>query len=195
MTPLISVLIPTVGDREDLLQECASAYRDEHRDEVEILTIEGHTWGAGCNALAEFAQGDYWLFACDDTKPQPDWFVRAASLVDRGLTPASRYFQRDGSPLHASDLTPHGAPVAWCRSFLLTPARYAEVGPLIDATWYSDVDYSERLRAHGYEIVGCDGFSFTHLHGERGWLTPEVAVAEEAAYLASHERIERGEKW
>lgn len=170
---MISVLIPTTGRRLDLLVQVEQAFYAQHGAAVEVLTVAGLTWGAGLNQLARRAEGDYWSCCCDDTVPVPGWFDAARPLVDAGLTPASRYLHPDGSPLHPVDAQAHGTPVSWCRSFLLTPEIFAEVGEFLDCTWYADIDYSERLEASGRRIVACDGYAFTHLAGERDWLTRE----------------------
>jgi GT2 family glycosyltransferase len=192
---ILSVLIPTTGRRPELLERCLEAYTDRHGVPPgiapvvpEVAVIDGYTWGEGLNQLAKRASGDYWLCICDDTLPWPGWFEAAKAKVDAGFTPASRYFQPTGEPLHPSDMIPDGEIVPWCRSFLLTPEIYDEVGPFIDTTWYADTDYSERLRASGREIVGCDGFCFTHLNGERDWLTAEEQARELLEYQKSHER-------
>jgi GT2 family glycosyltransferase len=75
----------------------------------------------------------------------------------------------------------------WSRGYLLTPAIYEKVGPFIDASWYVDFDYSERLIAAGIPIVACDGYSFTHLDGERDWHTAVVDDQERRLWEASRE--------
>jgi len=184
----LSVLIPTVGDREDMLAQTEAGFRATVPG-CEILIVYGYTWGEGLNQLVGVAQGDYWYTSCDDTVPLPGWFEKARSFTDDHLTPCPRYLNPDGSPLKPGwDDMPHGEPVDWARAYLLTPAIYNEVGPFIDATWYCDIDYSERLVRAGYPILACDGFAFTHLGGERSWRTNEVDVREEAAYRESHRR-------
>ena len=185
--PELSVLIPTVGGRDSLLVQVQEAIRREHPT-AELLVIRGHSWGMGLNLLAAVAQGEYWSCCCDDTIPQPGWFEAGRAMLDSGSEPASRYFNVDGTPLHAVDEMPHGERLPWCRSFLLTPHIYSEVGPFIDATWYSDWDYSERLIAAGYPILACDGFSFTHLDGDRAWNTPAEDARQRSEYEASHQR-------
>lgn len=181
----LSILIPTTGRRESLLWRVTCAHHIETPG-AEILTVQGKTWGAGLNELAQQAAGSYWLTICDDTLPHPGWFDAARTLVDQGLTPATRYFTVDGQPLRpGTDDAPHMTPIPWCRSFLLTPALFAEVGPFIDTTWYADIDYSERLTAASHPIFACDGFTFTHLDGERDWQTDEEDARERAEYAAS----------
>lgn len=154
----------------------------------EVLTIRGFSWGEGLNRLAKKATGKYWSCCCDDTIPLDGWFEAGRARLDEGAEPASRYFTMEGTPVHPIDEAPDGLAIGWCRSFLLTPALYAQIGPFIDATWYSDWDYSERLVAAGWPIVATDGFSFMHLDGKRGWLTPEEDARQKLEYEASHRR-------
>lgn len=183
----LSVFIPTIGTRPLMLARVKEAIYAEHPD-AQIFVVENSSWGKGLNFAAELATGRYWSCCCDDTVPQPGWFEAGRAMLDTGVEPASRYFNVDGSPVHPVDLMPHGEPVGWCRSFLLTPEMYREVGPFIDATWYSDWDYSERLVAAGYPILACDGFAFTHLDGSREWNTPAEDARQRAEYEASHRR-------
>lgn len=183
----LSVLIPTLGDRDGMLFQVTAAIRAEHPD-AEILVLEGHSWGEGLNRLIARAGGEYLSCCCDDTVPQEGWFEAGQAMLDSGAEPASRYFTRDGGPLHPVDLMPHGEPVGWCRSFLLTREVYERVGPFIDATWYADWDYSERLVAAGIPVLACDGFAFTHLDGPREWLTAAEDRRQRAEYEASHRR-------
>jgi len=183
----LSVLIPTTGRRPKLLAQVFEALHETVPD-AQVLVLEGVTWGEGLNRLAERATGAYWSCCCDDTVPLPGWFEAGRTMLDEGYEPCSRYLNPDGSPLRpGTDDMAHGSPVAWARSFLLTPAIFAQVGPFLDATWYADIEYSERLHAAGWHILACDGFSFTHLDGERDWQTPEENAREQALYDASRE--------
>ena len=184
----LSILIPTIPGREELLRIVSATHVAQHPD-CEILTTSVYSWGEGLNQLARRAKGDYWLTACDDILPHAGWFHAARQAVDLGFTPATRYWHKDGSPLRAgTDDAAHGDRVDWCRSFLLTEEIYSDVGPFIDATWYADVDYSERIRETGREIVACDGFSFTHLDGPRDWNTEMEDRRQWALYQASQDR-------
>ena len=185
----LSVLIPTVGGRERMLQQVTDmVYGQFPFGSVEVRTIEGHSWGEGLNRLIAAAKGRYLSCCCDDTVPQQGWFDAGRAMLDRGVEPASRYFTVDGDPLHPVDEMPHGEQVGWCRSFLLTREMFETVGPFIDATWYADWDYSERLVAAGWPIRACDGFAFTHLDGSREWLTSAEDARQRAEYQASHVR-------
>jgi len=186
----LSALIPTTGRRPALLAQVLHALHEQFRpDELQVLMVSGLSWGAGLNELAKHATGEYWACMCDDTVPHPGWLEAGVSMLAGNVQPSSRYLHPDGSPLRpGTDDAPHGSNVAWCRSFLLTRYLYGQVGPFIDATWYADIDYSERLIRYGMPILACDGYSFTHLDGDRDWLTGEEAARQLFEYEESHRR-------
>lgn len=184
----LSVLIPTVGTRPEMLRQVIDAVYDTVPD-VEVLLETGVSWGEGLNRMVARASGRYLSCCCDDTVPLPGWFEAGRAMLDQGVMPASRYLHPDSEPLRRGwDDAPHGTRVDWCRSFLLTPGLYFKVGAFIDATWYADIDYSERLVKAGWPIHACDGFAFTHLGGIRDWHTPERDLYEQEQYVTSHRR-------
>lgn len=179
-----SVLIPTVGDRDTMLAQVIAAYSAEGHD---VRVIYGHTWGGGCNALAETETADYMLFACDDKLPRLGWFDHAKAMLDSGAVPQSRNLTYSGFPLHElyDDALGAGEYSDWTRDFFLTPAIWRQVGPLLDTTWYTDIEYSARLNAAGWALRVCDGFTFTHLDGPREWRTQAVDARERQIYEAA----------
>lgn len=184
----VAVLIPTVGGRDSLLERVE---REFYRlGAGRVLIKWGCSWGEGCNQLARIA-GDryrYLLLACDDTLPHEGWFEAARPVVDADRTPVSRYLTPDGGPLRpGTDDAPAGTALPWSRSFLITPAIFAEVGPLIDTTWYADFNYSERLAEAGRPLLAVDGFTFTHLESSRDWLTPAEDNRQRQVYEAATE--------
>lgn len=170
-----------------MLREVITAYGTRSSPaEVEVLTIEEHTWGGGLNELSRRAQGAYWFCAADDAVPQGGWFQAGLEALEAGVIPAARFHNQNGTPTHAQiDAAPHGHPVGWTRLFLLTPEIYAQVGAFLDASWYLDFDYSERLIAAGYPIDATDGFSFVHLDGDRDWLDEETDRRDHEIWQAS----------
>ncbi len=166
----VSVLIPTVAGREQVLEETTAGYQ-ETAPGCEILITTGRSWGAGLNELAELATNELLLFAPDDALPGPGWLEAGVEMLERGVIPIARYLNRDGSPLGEQDGAAHGAPFAWTRLFLIPREIFRELGPMIDATWWADVEYSERIVDSGRPMQICGPFAFTHLDGDRSlWL-------------------------
>lgn len=150
------------------------AFDRECSETISVTCFEafGFTWGGGCNWLFDhYASGfDYVLFGCDDAVPRPGCVEAAVRYhFTTGHIPGCRFYQ-DGEPMDTSyDARPHGEETPWTRLFLLTSAIYRRVGPLLDLTWYTDIDYCQRLNEHGYMISMCDGFEFDHLDPPRTW--------------------------
>jgi hypothetical protein len=65
------------------------------------------------------------------------------------------------------DLLEHGGSYPWSRCFMLPTETVLQLGPMIDATWYADIEYSERLTAAGWRIEARNGYWFTHLEAPR----------------------------
>ncbi|MDE2233870.1 MAG: hypothetical protein KGJ90_07255 [Patescibacteria group bacterium] len=168
-----------------MLAQTVQAWQEQLHRPVRVLTVEGATWGGGCNQAADLVIGevDYLVFAGDDCPPRPGALKAAVDhWLLTGTVPGCR-FRENGSWLNPpyDGLAP-GTETAWTRLFLLTPDVYREVGPLLDISWYADLEYGQRLSSKGYRITICDGFDFDHLHGERTWLSPEVNDAQRDAY-------------
>ena len=184
----VAVCIPTVPERADMCERTIAAYlAQSDGDElfVEVGTISGHTWGGGCNELAGHTifASDYLLFGCDDAVPHPGAVAAAVRFhVETGDLPGCRFLEA-GVPLDPSyDARPHGQETPWCRLFLLPPAVYQQVGPLLDLTWYTDIHYCQRLNEHGYRIRMCDGFTFDHLDPPRTWAVNGEVERQHAVY-------------
>ena len=173
----LSVLIPTTGRRPEILSRVARRWEWCARDEgytVEILTTNLYSWGEGCNYLMTRAKGEHVALVPDDVFPCEKLYTRAKyALADR-VMPLGRYFHENGQPLNeAIDHLDDSKPYPWSRCFLLPFDTAKLLGPMIDATWYADIQYSERLIDAGWKIEARRDYWFTHLEAPRDWLTPE----------------------
>lgn len=73
----VSVIVPTINTRPDLLDACTDSIRRTLTSDDELLVMEGGTFATNCNAGAERALGDYLVFVNDDCKvDQDDWLDR-----------------------------------------------------------------------------------------------------------------------
>lgn len=182
-----TIIIPTVGGREEMLHRVIDAFAVQGFED--IVTVQGLSWGAGINRAIEdgVCTGRRWLTCCDDTVPDPGWHVNAFAMFDAGVTPVVRYYGEDGLPnVPGVDDVNHGRDMSWTRFFLLDQQIYDLCGPLLDTTWWADVDYSEKMLKAGRPLRACDGFRFTHLNAPRDWLTPEREQLERGRYEQSH---------
>lgn len=166
----LSVLIPTLSGREGELFQTVAGYRATVPD-AEILTVSDLSWGAGLNLLAARSSGDLLLLAPDDAVPSPGWFEAAYGFLTRGIAPGARYLRPDGSGEVDKDEFPDGTPCTWTRLFLLQRSLFERLGPMIDTTWWADIEYSERIVDSGIPMQTCWGFSFSHIDGDRSWNT------------------------
>jgi glycosyltransferase involved in cell wall biosynthesis len=87
--PSISVIIPTVSGREELLAACIEAYKATTPG-VQIIVVRnqkacGIAWQKG----AKRAKGDYLHFTADDLVPMPGWWEPAVEAADRGDLPGA----------------------------------------------------------------------------------------------------------
>lgn len=72
--PTVSVIVPTIHARPDLLQTCLDSVAATLQPGDELLVVEGGTFAENCNAGAADATGAILLFLNDDTKvDQDDW--------------------------------------------------------------------------------------------------------------------------
>lgn len=191
----VAVCIPSLPERTVMCADTMTTYLAQTTEDLQVSVeaIRGHTqWGEGCNQLANSGHrlsldpDDYLLFTCDDAVPRPGALAAAvAHHRATGQIPGCRFYQH-GEPMDPSyDAAPHGQVSPWTRIFLLTRATYAQVGPLLDITWYSDIDYCQRLNEHGYTITMCDGFSFDHLDAPRSWAANGEVQRQHAVYHAA----------
>lgn len=187
----VSVLIPTMGRRADLLKHVTERYLETipHENEI-IVNDDDATIGAKTNALAKLATGDVWMFGVDDALPHPGWFEAGLEVLRAGQVPAARFLTPGGSPDGPADTLASGVVVKHTRLLFTFPDLWHRVGECIDANWRTDVDHSERIIEAGVQIVACQGFAFTHLNGARDWQTAQGKMRDKAAYRAS--RVRRG---
>jgi hypothetical protein len=177
----LSVLIPTTGRRPEILAATCERWEANSKAEgftMEILTTQLtqlYTWGEGCNQLLTRAKGEYVALVPDDVLPcEEGLFATALKAFDENVMPLGIYFHENGEPLHPNiDLLTHGQEHGWSRCFLLPQDLVQQLGPMIDATWYADVEYSERLLHRGWKIEARDNYWYTHLEAPRDWLTDE----------------------
>lgn len=72
--PAVSIIIPTINARPDLLSMCVASVEPTLTDTDELLVVDGGTFAENCNRGASEANGDILIFLNDDCKvDQDDW--------------------------------------------------------------------------------------------------------------------------
>ena len=183
---LVRVQVPFLPERRDLLERTCAAFHDQEGVDVEVITLTGMSWGRAHNSMLASVHDDvvdYVLLGSDDAVPRPG-AVRAAVdfHVETGDLPGCRFLEND-LPLDPSyDAKPHGEETNWCRLFCAPPSVYREIGRFLDLTWYTDIDYCQRLREHAYRIRMVDGFTFDHLDAPRTWASDGEVERQHRVY-------------
>ena len=174
----ISVVIPTIHGRDDLLEQTLDAIEATAGCEVEFIVPRGHaTCGEGWNAGAARASGDFLMLAADDMIPHEGWAHAAVTAARRGVYPAPLIVNPDGSTLCCGTLgsgllltgdARDGLPVCNSPVPFMRTHLWAEIGPSIPAHCYSDDYLAYRARLAGLSVEVRRAFKFTHLDGQPG---------------------------
>lgn len=198
----ISVVVPTIDGRENLLAATKAAYT-AHSDGVELEWIEvrnrptcGEAWNAGANA----ATGDYLHLSADDIEPHDGWVDAAIRAAEHNLWPAPHLLRPDGST-EACGSMGGGMLLADCPDW--TPCLTSPFPFMDRAKWTADAClpihyYADDWLAHvarvsGMPCVVAKGYRFTHLEGTVG--RPRVAaraMQDRGVYLGAVTAIPEG---
>lgn len=175
---MISVILPTIAGREQLLEQTIAAYEETTDAELELVIVRGHpTCGEAWNAGAELATGDQLLLGADDLPPHHGWDQAALAAAAVGVYPAPWIVNTDGSTLCCGTLgsgllltrdARDGLPVSNSPIPFLARDRWPDVGPAIPVHCYSDDYLAYRARLAGLAVEVRRGYRFTHLDGQPG---------------------------
>jgi GT2 family glycosyltransferase len=178
MTRQVSVIIPTIEGREDVLGKVIEAYR-RYTPDLELIVIRNHeSIGQAWNIGSAQATGRYLHFTTDDTEPVSGWFEAAQAVTARNLLPAARVIMLDGSlescgsmgdgatfENECDDFTP-------CRNVQLmfcTRQQFEAIGEFAPKMhYYVDDDWTWRALVKGFMAVTCKGYTFIHHRSQVG---------------------------
>jgi glycosyltransferase involved in cell wall biosynthesis len=173
---VISVVIPTIHGREDLLATTLEAFKPF---DVELIVVRNEdTCGKAWNAGAEQATGDYLMLGADDLIPENgEWSQIATSAADAGVYPAPWIVKPDGSTLCAGTLgqglylSPtrdgihaYNSPIPFMRR-----ETWDEIGPSLPIHYHADdfLAYKANFWAD-LKVQVLLGYKFIHLDGQVG---------------------------
>jgi hypothetical protein len=196
MKPTISIVIPTVPGREQLLDLATDAFRDVAEGfEIEFLIVRNQqTCGEGWNQGAEQATGDYLLLGGDDLIPEQGALSAAVDAAERGIYPAPWIIRPDGSTECCGTLG---------QGLYLTPRRdgipcyngaipfmqrdlWLVIGPSLPIHYHADdyLAYRARFEA-GLSVETLMAYKFLHLDGQVG-KPRNISLGETHRWVYAH---------
>lgn len=197
MTPLVSIILPTIAGREDLLAVTRDAYSQTIDAEAEIIVVrERPTIGEAWNAGADQAEGEFLLLGADDLVPFPDAVAAGIDAAKDGIYPSPWITNPDGSTvvrgslgggMLLADTTPEGTICNSSPIPLLRHDHWAKAGPSIPAHYYADdyLGWAARAKAE-LEVRLVGAYRFAHLEGTVGRPAVQArAMADRDLYLAT----------
>lgn len=194
MTPRLSIILPTITGREELLDATTAAYGETVGVEAEIVVVrERSTCGEAWNAGADEAEGDYVLLGADDLVPFPGAVEAAISAADDGIYPSPWITRPDGSTEARGSMgggmllgaeTPEGtpcnsSPIPFFPRAAWTGEKYPRLGPSLPIHYFADDYLAWRARRSGFRIEVVGAYRFTHLEGTVGRTAVQVRAAED----------------
>lgn len=192
----VSVVVPTIPGREDLLERTRSALKaTSGAHGVQIIVVRNRpTLGQGWNDGAAAADGEFLMLAADDIEPAEGWIDAAIAATWDDVWPSPRILNVDGS-LHSCGTMGGGMLMPECSSGTPCGASpfpfmardvWAEVGPALEVSYYGDDYLSWRARCVGLRVEVVRGYCLTHLEGTVG-RSRSVArsAADRATFLAA----------
>jgi hypothetical protein len=198
---VISVIIPTLAERAHRLVRTLEAFRENTVGEYETFIITGkRSAGEGWNEGVQQAEGDYFLFGCDDMSPHAGWDVAAVEAVDAGKIPAPVLYGQAGDMqtcggywgrwLQDWEITANTCIVPFCSrdQWQGETGVRPPVGPMLNVHYFSDNAFTDRCKEAGLDVVVRRGYAFTHMWEAGGW---EQAISEHGdIHAARNARLE-----
>lgn len=159
----ITVIVPTIKGREDVLARVVAAYRATTPDLAEVLVPRDFPcWSAAVNSVRHLATGDAIHYGNDDLEPLPGWAEAMLGALREGHVPAPQLWNwaPGGRPVNEAADGPPGALTAFSRvpSLLHTWADAIGEWPVIDYyvdNWVSD---AAALLGHPSRVTAGYGF-------------------------------------
>lgn len=174
----VSVVIPTIGGREHLVEKTVAAFRATlPGPELEIVLVKDRmTIGRAWNDGAPACSGDYLMLAADDIIPHPGWDLAAIEAAKDDYWPAPRIDNHDGSLLATGSMgggwiltgCADWAPVVSSQFPFMRRELWPEIGPSLEIHYFADDYLSARARSCGLIPVYREGYRLLHLEGTHG---------------------------
>lgn len=203
MSPVISIVVPTIPGREEHYQRNIAAYKATTTVPFEILTEYDHTSvGQAWHAGALKAKGDYIALSCDDLEIQPGWDVAAMKCVDEGGFPAPKVINAHSGALESRPVwgceVAEGSDTGISVVPFMSRAQYEKITPFFTGHYYTDDFISDRARQAGWPSLQCNLYCFKHYwaqerRGTPGMTENERMVHDEPLYRQALRMVAAGE--
>jgi len=206
MTPRVSIILPTIAGREDLLAVTRDAYSQTIDAEAEIVVVrERPTIGQAWNAGAAEAEGEYLLLGADDLVPFPGAVEAGIEAAADGVYPSPWITNPDGSTVARGSMgggmllgaeTPerticNSSPIPFFPRKAWGEEAIVRLGPSLPIHYYADDYLAWRARRAGFRIEVVGGYHFQHLEGIVGRPAVQArAMADRDSYLRTVTGIE-----
>lgn len=174
----ISVVIPTIKGREDLLEKTVAAFRAAipGPDLQIVLVKERLTIGRAWNDGVPSCEGDYLMLAADDIIPAPGFEEAAVQAASADYWPAPRLINPDGSVLATGSMgggwlmtdCADWAPVVSSQFPFMRREVWTEIGPSLEIHYFADDYLAARARSCGLIPVYREPYRLMHMEGVAG---------------------------
>ncbi len=169
-TPLVSIVIPTIAQREHWLEKAILSYEMNRPEACEIIVVHDRpTCGIAWNEGIAESTGFYIHLTADDIEAHPGWWEAAIARVRGKALPAPRILHSDGSLQSCGDADemPEGAECEIARIPFASRKQFEKIGPMWTPQYYGDNWFSHRGRECGWPSLVTRDYLFTHhLAGE-----------------------------
>jgi hypothetical protein len=163
---MLSVIVPTVDGREEMLESCLSSYeRTLASESWEVLVYRNKpTCGVAWNEGVKEAKGSFIHLTADDIEAHDGWFEAGLESLQRGELPAALILHSDGSLQSCGDEhdRPNGFVTEIPRIPFLTAHLARLIFPISPLHYYSDNLVGDAARRLGWETVVNREYCFTH---------------------------------
>ena len=198
MTPLLSLIVPTIDGREYLLEQTIGRLAEVTKadfpdDDVELIVVENHpTIGEAWNAGMEDAIGRYVWLGADDALMAPEALAYGADAAGARAWPSPRITNPDGT-LHSCGTLGGGMLMDECETGtrcyaspfpLFLRSEWTNIGPCLPIHYYADDYLGWRATSAGFPVMVIRGYEIQHLEGKVGRAAVTArAMADRRAFL------------
>lgn len=175
----VSLIIPTIGGREQLLEQTIKSLAETADGyETELIVVRNSpTVGEGWNQGVEASTGTHFWLGADDVTMLPGWLEAASDFAAEGGYPCPRILRPDGSIEACGTIGQSGCIESEvedgfpCNSSsfpFVSREVWEEVGPSLPIHYHADDYLGFKARVAGLDVRLKRGYSLIHHEGKVG---------------------------